>query len=201
MAKNNKSRERELYDIDKLISSVKKNTIEQDAYDYNEINMAIFGANVNLKRYICEIRDGLKPVHRRILVAMYESGVRPGKITKSATLVGDVFKKFHPHNTESIYTAMVYLGQPWRNNQILVSSPSNYGSAYEPNGYAAARYTDCSMSEFAYDCFFADWRYTNPKEDMTVDWIPTYDDSNLEPMYLPAKYPLFLLNWHRAMGV
>ena len=59
--------------------------------------------------------------------------------------------------------------------------------------------TDAGLSEFAYDCFFKDWKFTNPEEDMTVDWVDNYDASRLEPMYLPAKYPLFLLNWHKAL--
>ena len=89
------------------------------------------------------------------------------------------------------------MGQSWRNNIVLADTTTNFGSAYNPEGYAHYRYTNCGLSEFAYDCFFKDWKLTNPKEDMTVDWIPTFGESNLEPMYLPAKYPLFLLNWHK----
>jgi DNA gyrase subunit A len=162
--------------------------------------MAIFGANVNLKRHICEIKDGLKPVHRRILYTMYLDKLMPSKETKkSATVVGDVLK-IHPHGDASAYKSMVYLGQPWRNNVTLVDgSSSNFGSAYNPEGFAHYRYTNCKLSKFAYDCFFSEWRPTS--NDMTVDWTPTFDEKSFEPMYLPSKYPLFLLRWHKAMGL
>ena len=110
-----------------------------------------------------------------------------------------IYGKSLPHGDSSLYSSIVYMGQKWRNNVTLVDTKTNFGSAYEPEGFAHYRYTDCGLSEFSYDCFFKDWKLTNPKEDMTVDWVSTYDDNNLEPMYLPAKYPLFLLNWHKAL--
>ena len=109
--------------------------------------------------------------------------------------------KILPHGEQAVYKALVYLAQDWRNNVILVNGVGNFGSAFNPDAYAHQRYTNCGLSEFAYDCFFSEWKYTNPADDMTVDWIPTYDDSKLEPMYLPAKYPLFLLQWNKSMGV
>ena len=162
--------------------------------------MAIYGANINLKRFIPEIKDGLIPVQRRILMTMYLAKLYPGKVSKSAQVVGDVLKYYHPHGDTSAYGSMVYMGQSWRNNMIFVNTTTNFGSAYKPDGYAHYRYTNAGLSEFAYDCYFKDWKLKNPKEDMTVDWVPTYDETNLEPMYLPAKYPVFMLNWGRAMG-
>lgn len=89
-----KSREREKYDIDKLISHIDKNSIDMEPLDYNAEKMAIFATNVNLKRHICEIRDGLKPVQRRILLVMYEQRLI-NKTTKSAQIIGDLNKKYH----------------------------------------------------------------------------------------------------------
>lgn len=201
MSKKIKNDDREKYDIEDLLKYIKKNSTQQDPYSYSEDKMAIFGTNINLKRFICDIKDGLKPVHRRILFAMYENKLFPGTRSKSAQVVGDVLKKYHAHGDSSAYSSLVYLGQSWRNNITLVDTKTNFGSAYCPDGYAHYRYTDCGLSEFAYDCFFKDWKLTNPREDMTVDWMDNYDESRLEPMYLPAKYPLFLLNWHSALGL
>ena len=199
MSKNN--RVRETYNIDDLTSYIDKNSTEMEPVDYNAEKMAIFAANINLKRHICEIKDGLKPASRRILMIMFEQKLYNGKRTKSSQVIGELLKKYHPHGDIAAYQAMVVLGQPWRNNITLVNTKTNYGSSYDPDGFAAARYTDAGLSDFAYDCFFKDWKFTNPKDDMTVDWVDNFDGSYLEPMYLPAKYPLFLLNWHRAMGL
>lgn len=189
------------YDIDKLRSTVVNHSTVQIAEEYNQNNMAIFGANVNLKRHILEIRDSLKPVYRRILMTMYREKLYHGKTAKSATVTGNVLANYHPHGEQAVYKTLAYLAQEWRNNVVLVNGKGNFGSAFNPDAYAHQRYTNCGLSEFAYDCFFSEWKYTSPAEDMTVDWIPTYDESDLEPMYLPAKYPLFLLQWHRSMGV
>lgn len=196
-----KHAEREKYDIESLLKYVDMNAISSEPVEYNQEKMAIFGANVNLKRYICDIKDGLKPVHRRMLYTMYMNKLFPGKEAKCAQVVGDVMKHFHPHGDEATYGAIVYQGQTWRNNVTLVHTSTNFGSAYRPDGYAHYRYTSCGLSEFAYDCFFKDWKFSSPKEDMTVDWGPNYDDSELEPLFLPAKYPLFILNWHNAIGL
>ena len=198
---SNKSRQREVYDIGKLTSFIDKNTIDMDPVEYNAEKMAVYAINVNIKRYISEIKDGLKPVQRRLLLSMYENKLYNGKRSKSSQIMGDVVKKYHPHSPDSVYGVMVNLGQTWRNNVSLVETKTNFGSAYDPDGYAADRYTDAGLNEFAYDCFFKDWKFTSPKDDMTVDWVDNYDGSYLEPMYLPAKYPLFLLQWNRSMGL
>ena len=93
--KKNKNRERERYDIDELTSFIEKNSVECEPVEYNADKMAVFGANINLKRHILEIKDGLKPVQRRILLAMYENKLYPGKLSKSAQVVGDVLKIYH----------------------------------------------------------------------------------------------------------
>ena len=201
MASNNKSRQREVYDIKKLTSFIDRNTIDMDPVEYNADKMAVYAINVNIKRYISEIKDGLKPVQRRLLLAMYENKLYNGKRSKSSQIMGDVVKKYHPHSPDSVYGVMVNLGQTWRNNISLVETKTNFGSAYDPDGYAADRYTDAGLNEFAYDCFFKDWKFTSAKDDMTVDWVDNYDGSYLEPMYLPAKFPIFLLNWHKSMGL
>lgn len=196
-----KSREREVYDINKLISHIEKNSEEREPAIYNGEKMAIYGANINLKRFIADIKDGLIPVQRRLLMTMYNAKLYNNRVTKSAQVVGDVLKYFHPHGDSSAYGSLVYMGQSWRNNIAFVNTTANFGSAYKPDGYAHYRYTTAGLSEFAYDCYFKDWELSgNHKDDMTVDWIPTYDESNVEPMYLPAKYPVFLLMWGRQMG-
>ena len=197
MSQNN--RVRETSNIDDLTSYIDKNSTEMEPVDYNAEKMAIFAANINLKRHICEIKDGLKPASRRILMIMFEQKLYNGKRTKSSQVIGELLKKYHPHGDIAAYQAMVVLGQPWRNNITLVNTKTNYGSSYDPDGFAAPRYTDAGLSDFAYDCFFKDWKFTNPKDDMTVDWVDNFDGSYLEPMYLPAKYPLFLLNWHKRL--
>ena len=200
MGKNKKNKTQN-YDIEKLKREVNKNATVQIAEEYNQNNMAIFGANINLKRHILQLSDGLKPVYRRILMTMYKEKLYHGKTAKSATVTGNVLAYYHPHGEQAVYKTLAYLAQEWRNNVVLVNGKGNFGSAFNPDAYAHQRYTNCGLSEFAYDCFFSEWKFTNPSEDMTVDWIPTYDESDLEPMYLPAKYPLFLLQWHRSMGV
>lgn len=200
MSKKNKKKKNNI-DIEDLKKIVKNNSSSEIVEEYNQNNMAIFGSNINLKRHICDIRDGLKPVSRRILMTMYMEKLYNGKTAKSATVTGNVLAKFHPHGEQAVYKALVYLAQDWRNNMVLVNGKGNFGSAFNPDAFAHQRYTNCGLSEFAYDCFFDEWKYSKPSDDMTVDWIPTYDDSSLEPMYLPSKYPLFLLQWHKAMGI
>lgn len=198
--KKNKNDE---FDLTKIQSYINSNSIEAEPIDYNAEKMAIFGANVNLMRHLLDIKDGLKPIHRRLLMVMYENKLFPNikEEAKCASIIGDVLKKYHPHGDAAAYTALVYLGQPWRNNIQLVDTDTNFGSAFEPNGYAHYRYTSAKLSEFAYDCFFSQWELGSYKDDKTVDWMQNFDNSRLEPMYLPAKYPLFLLNFHTAMGL
>ena len=134
-----KSRERETYDIDELVSHIEKNTVESEPAYYNGEKMAIYGANINLKRFIPEIKDGLTPVQRRILMVVFLAKLYAGKVTKSAQIVGDVLKLYHPHGDSSAYGSMVYMGQQWRNNITYINTTANFGSAYKPDGYAHYR--------------------------------------------------------------
>ena len=95
--------------------------------------------------------------------------------------------KILPHGEQAAYKALVFLSQDFRNNIPLVNGVGNFGSAFNPDSYAAQRYTNCGLSKFAYDCFFSEWKFTSPEKDMTVDWIPNFDETRLEPMYRPAK--------------
>ena len=201
MSKKNKNGDE--FDINRIQSYINSNSIESEPLEYNAQKMAVFGANVNLMRHLLDIKDGLKPIHRRLLMVMYENKLFPNvkEEAKCASIIGDVLKKYHPHGDAAAYTALVYLGQSWRNNVQLVNTDTNFGSAFEPNGYAHYRYTSAKLSEFAYDCFFSQWDLGSYKDDKTVDWMQNFDNSRLEPMYLPAKYPLFLLNFHTAMGL
>lgn len=200
--KSKKNRQREVYDIDEIKTHIIEHTTSIEPYEFTERNMGIFGVNVNLKRYIQEMCDGLIPVYRRLIVTMYLAKLYNGKFSKSTQIIGECIKKLHPHSGDSVYSAQVDLGQEFRNNIALITSETNYGSAYDPDSYAADRYTNASLSDFTVDCYFSDWALTSLTDaDMTVDWISNYDDSCLEPMYLPAKYPLALLNWRKAMGL
>lgn len=195
-------KKKEVYEVSYLIENIDKNSTDADPLIYNTEKMAVFGANIILRRHINEIKDGLKPINRRILLTMYENRLYNGKFSKSTQITGDVTNKYHPHSPDAAYEALVFMGQPWRNNMTLVYSTSNFGSAYNPNGYAADRYTEASLSDFAYDCYFKDWELPQRhSDDMSVDWIPTYDDRDVEPMYLPSRYPLFLLQWHSAIAI
>lgn len=134
-----KSRDREVYDINKLISYIEKNSVTREPALYNGEKMAIYGANINLKRFIADIKDGLIPVQRRLLMTMYIAKLYNNRVTKSAQVIGDVLKKLHPHGDSSAYGSLVYMGQPWRNNIQFVRTTSNFGSAYKPDGYAHYR--------------------------------------------------------------
>ena len=134
-----KSKGRKTYDIKHLTSFIEKNSIEMEPVDYNANKMAIFAANTNIKRYIMDIKDGLKPVQRRILLCMYEQKLYNGKRSKSSQVVGGIVQKYHPHSPESTYGTMVTMGQKWRNNITLVATKTNFGSAYDPDGYANHR--------------------------------------------------------------
>lgn len=201
MAKKDQMRKREVYDIDSLCKAIDANAVKMEPVEYNADRMAIYGANVNLRRQIREIKDGLKPIHRRILMALYDLHLYNGKVSKSTHVIGHILRHYSPHGDSTTYNSLVKMAQPWGNNITFIQGVGNFGTAYDSAGYAHQRYTECTMSDFAYDCYFEEWKLRNPKTDMIVDWIPNFDESGLEPMYLPSKYPVFLLTWDRSMGI
>lgn len=174
-----------------------ENIEEKNIAEFDEEGMSLHGINRNLQRNIAMFYDNLKVVHRRLLYAMATMGLRPNKHhSKAAGVIGRTIEKFHPHGDAAAYEALIFMGQPWRNIMTLVDIEGNYGNAENPNEYAQMRYVKCRLSSFAWDCYFSEW---DLKSDL-VDMRPTFSGDDLEPIYLPAKYPLFLMNWGSGMG-
>jgi len=159
-----------------------------------EDNYLRYSMSVIIDRALPDVRDGLKPVHRRILYSMNEDGLRSsGRHRKSANVVGAVMGKYHPHGDSSIYDSMVRLAQPWSTRYLLVNGQGNFGSM-DGDPPAAMRYTEAKMHRLA-DELLADI----DKE--TVDFRDTYDGENQEPTVLPAKLPNLLLNGQLGIAV
>ncbi len=153
-----------------------------------------YSMSVIIDRALPDVRDGLKPVHRRILYSMNEDGLRSGaRHRKSANVVGAVMGKYHPHGDSSIYDSMVRLAQPWATRYLLVNGQGNFGSM-DGDPPAAMRYTEAKMHRLA-DELLADI----DKE--TVDFRETYDAQNSEPTVLPARLPNLLLNGQLGIAV
>ena len=150
--------------------------------------------SVIVARALPDVRDGLKPVHRRILYGMNELGVTPDKPhKKSARITGDVMGKYHPHGDSSIYEAMVRMAQWWSYRYMLVDGHGNFGSM-DGDGAAAQRYTEARMSKIALEML----RDINKN---TVDFADNYDASEREPMVLPARFPNLLVNGATGIAV
>lgn len=153
-----------------------------------------YAMSVIVARALPDVRDGLKPVHRRILYGMNELGVTPDKAhKKSARIVGDVMGKYHPHGDSAIYESMVRMAQPFSYRYMLVDGHGNFGSV-DGDGAAAMRYTEARMSKMALEML----RDINKK---TVDFHGNYDDSEQEPDVLPARFPNLLVNGTTGIAV
>ena len=153
-----------------------------------------YAMSVILSRALPDVRDGLKPVHRRILYGMNELGVTPDKPhKKSARITGDVMGKYHPHGDSSIYEAMVRMAQWWSYRYMLVDGHGNFGSM-DGDGAAAQRYTEARMSKIALEML----RDINKN---TVDFTDNYDASEREPNVLPARFPNLLVNGATGIAV
>jgi DNA gyrase subunit A len=169
---------------------VEKQTVE----NVMEYNFLRYSMSVIVERALPDVRDGLKPVHRRILYVMDKTGIRPtSKTVKSAQIVGEVMGKYHPHGDSAIYDSMVRMAQEWSMRYMLVDGQGNFGSM-DGDPAAAMRYTEARMAKPAED-LLADI----DKE--TVDFRDTYDGSNMEPVVLPAKLPNLLLNGQIGIAV
>ncbi|HJG93147.1 MAG TPA: DNA gyrase subunit A [Enterococcus faecalis] len=153
-----------------------------------------YAMSVIVARALPDVRDGLKPVHRRILYGMNELGVTPDKPhKKSARIVGDVMGKYHPHGDIAIYESMVRMAQPFSYRAMLVDGHGNFGSV-DGDGAAAMRYTEARMSKIALEML----RDINKN---TVDFQGNYDDSEQEPVVLPARFPNLLVNGTTGIAV
>lgn len=151
------------------------------------LRFAAYAKEIIQDRAIPDVRDGLKPVQRRILYAMYKAGNTAEKgYIKCAATVGDVLGKFHPHGDSSVYDAMVRMSQWWKQNHILVDIHGNNGSM-DGDGPAAYRYTEARLAKISNELL-------KDLDKSTVSWAPNFDDRFLEPTVLPAKFPNLLVN-------
>lgn len=153
-----------------------------------------YSMSVIVSRALPDLRDGLKPVHRRILYSMYESGYTPDKPhRKSARIVGDVMGKYHPHGDSSIYDAMVRMAQPFSYRHMLVDGHGNFGNM-DGDGAAAMRYTEARLSKLSLEMV----RDINKN---TVDFDPNFDETEKEPQILPSRFPNILVNGTMGIAV
>ena len=162
---------------------------------YAEESYLNYAMYVILDRALPNVGDGLKPVQRRILYAMSELGLDAGsKYKKSARTVGDVIGKFHPHGDSAAYEAMVLMAQNFSFKYPLVDGQGNWGSQDDPKSFAAMRYTESKLTNFA-DLLISELKSG------TVDWQPNFDGSLLEPVIFPSKIPMILLNGTSGIAV
>lgn len=192
-------------DIDPELTKLDQSYLEDQGEDYDKVqpvnlsnemqtSFLSYAMSVIVSRALPDVRDGLKPVHRRILFAMNELGVysdKPHK--KSARIVGDVIGKYHPHGDTAVYEAMVRMAQDFSYRYPLVDGHGNFGSV-DGDGAAAMRYTEARMSKLAGEML----RDLNKN---TVDFIDNYDGSEREPAILPARFPNLLVNGASGIAV
>ncbi|HFV2792059.1 TPA: DNA gyrase subunit A [Streptococcus agalactiae] len=171
-----------------------KNLVDVNLTSEMKTSFINYAMSVIVARALPDVRDGLKPVHRRILYGMNELGVTPDKPhKKSARITGDVMGKYHPHGDSSIYEAMVRMAQWWSYRHMLVDGHGNFGSM-DGDGAAAQRYTEARMSKIALEML----RDINKN---TVDFQDNYDGSEREPLVLPARFPNLLVNGATGIAV
>ena len=172
---------------DQVITS--SNLVDEMERSYIEYAMSVI-----VGRALPDVRDGLKPVHRRILYTMYESGLTSDKpFKKSATCVGDVLGKYHPHGDGSVYDAMVRLAQNFSMRYVLVDGHGNFGDV-DGNPAAAYRYTEARMSKLSGEML-------RDIDKDTVNWDPNFDESREEPRVLPSRFPNLLVNGSTGIAV
>lgn len=170
------------------------NVVQVNVEDEMQKSYIDYAMSVIVGRALPDVRDGLKPVHRRILYAMYEAGMNPDRpYKKSARVVGDVLARYHPHGDAAVYDAMVRLAQPFNTRYPLIDGQGNFGSI-DGDAAAAMRYTEARLSALAME-MLADI------EKETVEFVPNYDDTLEEPVVLPARLPNLLVNGSAGIAV
>jgi DNA gyrase subunit A len=170
------------------------NVVEVDIAERMERSFLDYSMSVIVGRALPDVRDGLKPVQRRILYAMWEAGLRPDRpYRKCASAVGDVMKKYHPHGDTSIYEALVRMAQDFSYREPLVDGHGNFGSV-DGDAAAAMRYTEARLSEIALALL-------EGIDENTVDFVPNYDGYETEPVVLPARFPNLLVNGASGIAV
>ena len=187
--------EKNIPEVEVLDSATHSRHIElKSVEDVMEDSYLRYSMSVIVARALPDVRDGLKPVHRRILYSMEKNGWRPNsKFVKSARIIGDVMGKYHPHGDSSIYDSMVRLAQDWSTRYLLVTGQGNFGSM-DGDPPAAHRYTEAKMNRHAEELL------TDIDKD-TVDFRDNFDGSEQEPSVLPAKLPNLLLNGQMGIAV
>ena len=174
------------------MENVNQKIIDVNIEDEVKKSFIDYAMSVIVSRALPDVRDGLKPVHRRILYSMYEVGVTPDKpYRKSARVVGDVLGKYHPHGEGAVYDAMVRMAQDFSTKYPLVDGHGNFGSI-DGDSAAAMRYTEARLSRIAME-LMADIN----KE--TVDFMPNFDETLKEPTVLPSKFQICLSTVHRVL--
>ncbi|MDF0479835.1 DNA gyrase subunit A [Vagococcus sp. PNs007] len=177
-----------------MSEEIRENVKEVNLTSEMEDSFIDYAMSVIVSRALPDVRDGLKPVHRRILYGMNDLGVTPDKPhKKSARIVGDVMGKYHPHGDSAIYESMVRMAQPFSYRQMLVDGHGNFGSV-DGDGAAAMRYTEARMSKIALEML----RDINKD---TVDFGNNYDETEKEPLVLPARFPNLLVNGTTGIAV
>ena len=165
-----------------------------DISDEMQRSFIDYAMSVIVSRALPDVRDGLKPVHRRVLYGMYDSGFRPDRgQVKSSRVVGDVMGNYHPHGDASIYDTVVRMAQPWSLRYPLIDGQGNFGSPGNDPA-AAMRYTECRMAPLAMLMLAG-------IDENTVDMIPNYDNKTTEPTVLPARIPNLLVNGSSGIAV
>ncbi|MBI2636961.1 MAG: DNA gyrase subunit A, partial [Parcubacteria group bacterium] len=168
--------------------------VPQPIVDEMQQSYLDYAMSVIVSRALPDVRDGLKPVHRRILYAMWTLGLKSGaRFRKSATVVGEVLGKYHPHGDVAVYDALVRMAQDFSMRQPLVHGQGNFGSM-DGDGAAAMRYTETKLARVAEELL-------NDIEKETVDFADNYDGTQKEPTVLPAKLPNLLLNGTLGIAV
>ena len=176
--------------MDQNIDRLQENNIVNEI----ETSFIEYSMSVIISRALPDLRDGLKPVHRRIIYDMLENGLTPDKKhRKSATIVGDVMGKYHPHGDSSIYEAMVRMAQDFNYRYLLVDGHGNFGNIEYPRA-AAYRYTESKLAKISMELL----RDINKN---TVNFLPNYDDSTVEPEVLPSRFPNILVNGTMGIAV
>ena len=171
-----------------------ENIIIQDFSEEMKNSYRDYSVSVIISRALPDVRDGLKPVQRRILYAMNELGLAPDKQhRKSARIVGDTMGKYHPHGDSSIYDALVHMAEEWSMSVPLVDGHGNFGSI-DGDSAAAMRYTEARLSKGAMNLL------TGLDRNL-VDFVPNFDEREKEPVILPAKLPFLLINGTTGIAV
>jgi len=183
-----------MVDVKKKPNSSSARVVDRQITDEMKESYLDYAMSVIVARALPDVRDGLKPVHRRILYAMWDLGLKStAKFRKSATVVGEVLGKYHPHGDVAVYDSLVRLAQVFSLRYPLVDGQGNFGSM-DGDAAAAMRYTEAKLDSIS-DEILSDI------ERETVDFVPNYDASKQEPTVLPAKLPNLLLNGTMGIAV